>query len=186
VSKHLRELTLATVAAVLAGCSQGATAPKAASPFKPAASIQELMQIQVDPAADAIWESVSAVTTAAGTEEHQPRTDAEWLALRHHAVTLIESANLLLIEGRPVVNAGKEVEDAHVEGVLGADRIQKAIADDRNTFIERAHALHAAGLRTLQAIEARDPAGIIEAGGEVQGVCESCHLKFWYPDARQT
>jgi hypothetical protein len=78
----------------------------------------------VDPAADALWEAVSTETTAQGEVEHQPRTDAEWLAVRHHAVTLAEAANLLLIEGRVVAN---KLEDAHVPGILTAPEVQKSM-----------------------------------------------------------
>jgi hypothetical protein len=174
-----------TAVVALAGSTQIASAPVSQPPFKLTATIQDLMQTQIEPAANVIWESVSTVTTAAGVEEHQPRTAEDWENLRRHAITLIESANLLVIDGRRVVHDGKQVEDVDVKGVLAADRIQTAIAEDRSGFIEHAHAFHAAGLQALAAIEARDPTRVIEAGGHLEGACEGCHQKFWYPEAQE-
>ena len=32
------------------------------------------------------------------------------------------------------------------------------------------------------AIDAQDPAGLMEAGSEIDLVCENCHLEYWYPE----
>jgi hypothetical protein len=170
---------------LLAACGQSAPpAAKPASPFRPTASIQELMASIVDPAADALWEAVSTETTVKGTVEHQPRTDAEWLAVRQHAVTLIEATNLLLIEGRTVSHTLK-LEDAHVPGILTPPEVQKKIDADRPTFAQRAHALHAAGVEALAAIDAKSPQRLLVAGEKIDQACESCHMVYWYPNAEQ-
>src|SRR3954470_23158627 len=72
------------------------------APFRLTASIRELMDSEVDPAADFIWASVASISTRAGLEERQPRTDEEWLEVRRHAITLIEASNLLVMKGRRV------------------------------------------------------------------------------------
>jgi len=73
----------------------------------PDATIQELMTTRIDPAADALWASVSTVITAAGVQEKQPRTEAEWQTVRRHAVTLIEGAKLLATPARRVAMPGR-------------------------------------------------------------------------------
>jgi hypothetical protein len=166
-----------------ADTAQSATA-RPGTAFRPTASIQDLMQAQVEPAAAALWESVSTTTTAAGIEEQQPHADEEWRALRRHALTLVEAANLLLVDGRKVVAAGGQAEDAHVAGVLPAARIQVAIDKDRAGFIERAHALHDAGVQALAAIDTRNPEHLLKAGGHIESACEACHQKYWYPDEK--
>lgn len=141
----------------------------------------------VDPSADALWDSVSSETTKAGIEEKQPRSDAEWQAVRHHAIALVEAGNLLLIEGRPVTHGGKKTEDAHVPGILPADDIARAIAADRAAFGARARELQDAAGQALSAIEARDPVRLLAAGGAIDQACERCHLSYWYPNtARPT
>lgn len=181
---------IATLA--LAGCTQ-ATPPSSAaaptsslaateSPFRVQASIQELMQSVVDPPADALWESVATISSLDGIEERQPRTDEEWATVRRHAITIVEAANLLVMEGRRVAHEGKPLEDAHTPGIWTAEQIQKAIDSSRPVFIERAHALQSAALAALSAIEARDAQALSAAGGVLDEACEACHLKYWYPN----
>ncbi len=171
-------LIVATASAVVAACAQPV-------PFRPEVSIQELMQSVVDPAADALWESVSSVTTASGTEEHQPRTDEDWATLRQHAVRLAESANLLVIRGRPVAHPGSTLDDAHLPGLLDAAQIARALDADRPRFERFAHGLHGAASEALKAIDARDVPRLSVAGAAIDRACESCHLVFWYPNSRR-
>jgi hypothetical protein len=150
-------------------------------PYAAIASIQDIMAAEVDPSADLVWASVSTVTTAAGTEEKRPRTDAEWSAVRRQAITLIEATNLLLVPGRRVAEAGRKTEDANIPGIESAENIQKAIDGNRGGFRLSVLGLRAAGVKTLAAIDAKDPEGLSEAGGQVDAACEACHLKYWYP-----
>jgi hypothetical protein len=172
------------LAAVLTGCTPArqAEAPPA---FRPTASIQELMQTIVDPAADAVWESVSSETGPNGIEEHQPRSDAEWLAVRRHALTLVEGSNLLLVRGRAVSHGDGKLEDAHVPGILDARQVAAKIDADPSAFAAHALALHAAGSEALAAIDARDAARLLAAGEKIDHACEACHSRYWYPNAEQ-
>jgi hypothetical protein len=158
-----------------------ATAPQA-SPFILSATIQDIMISIIDPAADYLWNSVSIIGTADGIEEHQPRTDEEWLEVRHKAITLMEAANLLAIPGRHVVGEGKHLEDEGVEGNLTAAEIQKLIDDDHASFTALAHALNTTAGQALQAIEQRDVDAFLDAGGAIDTACEGCHTIYWYPN----
>ncbi len=51
------------------------------SPDKPVATIEELMESTVQPAAERYWGSVSTTISAAGIEEKYPKTDEEWEAV---------------------------------------------------------------------------------------------------------
>jgi hypothetical protein len=186
----------ATLMLALAGCGprgQAVAAPTPtltplaapASPFKVSLSLHDVMTAVVDPAADALWASVASVTTKAGTEEHRPRSEDDWNALRLHAVRLAESANLLVIDGRPVVLPGRTLDDAGVPGVLDAAGVQQAIAANRPGFITAAQALHAAAAQALSAIDARNVEGLSSAGSSIDQACERCHLVYWYPNARR-
>jgi hypothetical protein len=73
--------------------------------YRPTATVREIMESIVDPAADAIWGAVEIVATLEGKVEKQPTTDDEWQAVRRHAVTLMEAGNLLVIPGRRVAPA---------------------------------------------------------------------------------
>jgi hypothetical protein len=149
------------------------------SPQRPIASIQELMQAEVDTSADGVWNAVETISTTAGTEERQPRTPAEWVAARNAAVTLIEATNLLVIDGRRV---GAKEFPAEADGALDSVHIQKLVDARRPMFNGFAAALREAGLGAIAAIDAKDPAALVKAGGEIDEVCEACHLTFWYPN----
>jgi hypothetical protein len=150
-----------------------------------AASIQELMTSIVDPSADALWEAVSSETTANGVKEQQPRTEQEWQAVRNHALVLIEAARLLGVPGRAVTKPGKTLEDAHVTGISGGPEIQAHIDATSPLFQARAAELGESAQAALAAIEAKDPARLLAAGGKIDQACERCHMVYWYPNAAQ-
>jgi hypothetical protein len=175
--RHIRyATTAAAVALLVAGCGQKA----APSPFKPTASFQDIMVSVIDPAADLLWDSVSSEITKAGVVEKRPHTDEEWLALRHQAVALVEAANLLVIDGRPIVAFGKALDNK--AGYLNPEDIRKALESTRPAFVQRAHEFQDAAAQALAAIDAKDPEAVVEAGAHIQVACEQCHLRYWYPN----
>lgn len=161
--------------------STSGNSTSANSTLKPDAGIQDIMAYMIDPAADFLWDSVSTTVTLQGVEEKQPRSDAEWEAVRRQAIILAESANLIQIEGRHVAKEGRHLEDHGTPGNLTAGESEKAIAADRATFVSFAQALHGVGTSMLDAADARNPQALLDAGGTLDQVCEGCHLKFWYP-----
>jgi hypothetical protein len=140
------------------------------------------MDSLIDPVADVVWNAVATVVTAAGTEERAPQTPEEWLTIRRSAVTLIEASNLLQIPGRLVARPGEKSENPNIE--LEPEEIMERIERDRTTWIERAHAMHDAASEVLRAIDARNVQGLLDAGEKLDLACESCHLKYWYPNQR--
>ena len=169
---------------LLASCTRTDTAATAQGP-KPLASIQELMQSIVDPAADALWEAVSTTVTAQGEEEKRPRTPEDWRQLRHLAITLSESGNLLAQRGRVVAHAGQQLEDHHVDATLKAGDIQARIDADPQAFAQFALALQAAAGESLSAIDRQDIDALLRAGSQLDQACEACHQRYWYPGDRR-
>lgn len=177
---------LALLAAIgLGGCRDDAPKAAAEPAFRPTASIQEIMQSIVDPSADALWESVSSTVTAKGVEDKQPRTDEDWTSVRHLAIQLAEAANLLAVEGRPVAHPGKQLEDAHVAGILKPEEIGALIGKDRPRFVAHARHLQQAAEEALTAIDARSVERFTIAGGAIDQACEACHRVFWYPNDKR-
>ena len=154
-------------------------AVKPPSPFIPTASIQEIMTSIIDTNADDVWLPVATIITKAGTEEKSPRTDEEWATVRRHAVTLAESGNLLVIEGRKVAAPGAVTSAVPAE--LSAEQIQKAIDAHPQDFVVRAQAFHESVQQAIVAIDAKNVEGLVKAGGLIDRACEACHLQFWYP-----
>ncbi len=129
-----------------------ACAPRPA--FKPVASVKQLMEATIHPAAEALFDAVGTIITASGEEQIAPKNDTEWSIVRNHALTLAESGNLLLIGDR---------------------------AKDSGEWIRLSRALVDVGVVAMKAAEARNAEALFEAGGQVYVVCERCHDRYWKP-----
>ena len=175
--RFIQHASMTCLLAALVGCQRSTPPPAQSSPFLPKASIRELMDAEVDPAADAIWDSVVITITAAGEQDHQPRTDEEWKAVRRSAITLIEATNLLVMDGRRLAPAGAPP----VPGEPSAEVLQQRLDANRPAFAGFAQALRNEGIKALEAIDAKDANRLLEVGGEIDEACEACHLVYWYP-----
>jgi len=136
----------------------GARTAQAAAPAEPeaaavtpVASVKQIMDGIVAPAATAVFDSVGTIVDATGIHEKAPSTDAEWATLGASAAALVESANLLVMGNRAV---------------------------DRQDWLKMSKALGDAGMLVLKATEAKDAMGILEAGETLNTSCDSCHQLY--------
>jgi hypothetical protein len=145
-------------------------------------SIKDLMEAIIDPSADAIWGAVKTVVDQDGVHETFPKTREEWLDVRRAAVRIIEGANLLMIPGREAAPPGSKSEAPGVE--LEPAEITALIKKDRKKFDEFAEALRSLALEALKAADGNNADLLMDVGGKMQDVCESCHKAFWYPNEK--
>ncbi len=172
-----RLLLFSTLASLLFCVSCAKQKPEAE--YRPTTTIKDLMADIVDPAADTIWNSVATTMTKKGKEEKSPHTDEEWATVRRSAIQLIEASNLLQIPGRHVAKPGQRNE----QGIeLQPEQIETLINQDGQAWITLAHGLHDSATLALNAADAKDPAKLLESGGQIDNACERCHQKYWYPD----
>jgi hypothetical protein len=146
-------------------------------------TIKDLMDSIVDPSADVVWGAVGTVVDQDGAHETFPKTQEEWLNVRRAAIRIIEGANLLMMPGREAAPPGSKSEAPGVE--LEPPEITALIKKNRASFDAFARALQAVGAESVRASDAQDTAALLEIGGRMQDVCESCHQVFWYPGAKQ-
>jgi hypothetical protein len=183
--------SLALIPALLMGVAACTKAPPpapvkaepAVSDLRPVASVLDIMLDVVDHNADILWESVATISGPKGVEERQPRTDKEWAAVRTNALLVIEGANLLMMEGRKVAHPGQQLEEPGGATDYTPAQAQAQIDKDRPAFVAFAHALQDAASASLTAIDKRDTNALLEAGGDLDEACESCHKRFWYPNS---
>jgi hypothetical protein len=118
--------------------------------MKPVATVRQIMQGIVGPAAKVVFESVSTTVSVEGVEEKAPKTDAEWEAVGNSAAALVESANLMTVGNR----------------AIDADwtKMSQALAD--------------AGIVALKAIEAKNPEALLASGEAINESCNACHRKY--------
>ena len=139
-------------AALQFGCG---AAPKPAAPpasaVPPVLSLKQLMEWVIDPAADAVWDSVKTIATEQDTKEIAPQTQEQWDAVRNGAAMLVESSNLLMTQTR---------------------------ARDQGEWIAAARRLAGAAEKALRAAASKDAAGVFAAGGEIYDACSACHRRY--------
>jgi len=141
---------------VVVGCGGSQQPPPTASaasppPFHTTLTTKQLMNWIIDPNATAIWNSVGTVSTDKGTEEKHPQTDEEWARFRNAAAMLIESGNLLMLDGRAV---------------------------DKDQWMATARGMADAAATVLEAAEAKDVEAYFDAGGALYEACTACHSKY--------
>lgn len=134
----------------------GCGAEPTGPPLQPTATVQELMAHMIDPAADLVWDAVGTVITEDSVDHWEPQTDEEWAVVRNGAVTLVESGNLLMIGDR---------------------------ARDQDTWMRMTQGMIDAGLRMLEAVDARDTEAVFARGEEVYNACDTCHTLYWVGDS---
>lgn len=152
-------------AILLTACSGSTSAPPAtaptadAPPFHTTLTTQQLMLWIIDPTADEIWDSVGTFITEKGTEEVHPKTDEEWATYRNAAAVLIESGNLLMLDGR---------------------------ARDQDQWMTAARGMADAAAMVLEAAEAKDVEAYFNAGGALYEACTACHSQYVIGNEPQT
>jgi hypothetical protein len=168
------------VSVAIADCSspRAPVSHRDGQPHDLSATIQEIMDAEVDPSADALWDAVVFVSTTEGVEERRPHTDAEWKALRRSALTLVEATNLLSMKDRRV----SATKATAASGEMSPSAIQRRIDATRGNFVQFARALQWASLNALAAIDAKDPKALLDAGAAIDETCEACHITYWYPN----
>jgi len=147
-------LFLSGLAFVIAGARLARQAPQAASAdiaITPVASVKQIMNGIVGPAANRIFGSVGTVISDKGTVEKAPHTDDEWEAVGNDAAALIESGNLILMNGRAV---------------------------DKGDWVRMSQAMIDAGKIVLRAAEAKSPDKVFESGEALNESCDTCHQKY--------
>ncbi|MDC1437011.1 hypothetical protein N8303_07180 [Gammaproteobacteria bacterium] len=143
-------------------------------------TISEIMGTMADPAAWLLWNP---------TEEFDddgsfviPDDDDFWNNLRNNAVILGEVANLINMPGRFSNNRSEETP---AEVVLSAREFESLIKEQRPAWEAYSAALSNIATQYYQAAQERDSSAYDWEGGlgeQMNTVCSSCHLQFWYPE----
>jgi hypothetical protein len=131
----------------IAGCAHQPEPP----PYRPVASVVELMESVIGHAAEVYWESVSIIVDENGINELFPEGEEEWEEVWAAAMSIAESGNLLMMPPRAV---------------------------DDGEWVRLSAALVDVGLVAAEAALARDPEAVLDAGEQVYNVCLDCHDRY--------
>ncbi len=160
-------------ALALAGCGK---------PPAPAAqtTIQQYMENEVNPAGEYLFHSVRMIADDKGTRLDGPSTDAQWQEVRERLELLRDAPKILTAGDVKAAPPGFKSEHPPIESEPAV--IQRLIDDNRGDFNLRAHRLQASSEAALKAVDAKDPKALMQSLDAVDKACESCHLRYFYPN----
>jgi hypothetical protein len=171
----IRRIGLAAVAAgtlTIVG-SAGYLDAQTGQDYQPQATLVEVMDSMVMPLAQKVWDAVVYEETIKG-----PATDEGWQDVRRAAVSLAETANVLMIPGRSIAGPDKTAG----EGELSSAEIQALIEKNHDAWIGFSRGLHEIATQAIHAVDTRDVEELSDVSGNLDSVCEGCHQQFWYPN----
>src|SRR5262245_23619952 len=121
---------------VIAGARAGRVAPasSATTQVRAVASVKQIMNGIVQPAADAVFNAVSTTEDATGVHEVYPRSDQEWAALGNSAAALIEAGNLLILGDR-AIDQGDWVAMSRAMMAAGQDVLKAVAGKDKDAVL---------------------------------------------------
>jgi hypothetical protein len=114
---------------------------QAPSNFRPVGNMSQLMIDIIYPASDAIFY----------VERNPPKTDHDWNLLRATALTLAESGNLLMMDGR---------------------------ARDQGDWIKDSKMLVDAGAAAFKAAQGKDLPAMLALNDQLYSACVTCHQQY--------
>jgi hypothetical protein len=134
-----------------------------------------------------IFDAVGTDVTDKGVEEREPRTDEDWARVRQGAMIVAEAANLLKVPRKPAPDG--YTFDPALRGPnapeLAPDDIAARIAANRGVWNGMADGLRREAMKVIEIVDARDTQKLFQAGSDLDAVCETCHLEFFYPGDRK-
>jgi len=184
--RHAVSGAVLVAAFLIAGCSAPAPAPapenppSAEPPYRPVATIREVMNSVIDPSVDEVWNAVKSVVDDGTLTEHAPMTDEDWAAVRRHALIVSEAANLLMLPNRPVAAPGAPSLAPGIE--LTPEEIRGLIDKNPEGWNFYVQQLQDSMTPAIAAIDAKNPQALFDAGEKIDQTCENCHQVFWYPN----
>ncbi|MBM3773185.1 MAG: hypothetical protein FJW27_18245 [Acidimicrobiia bacterium] len=144
--RNIERLVLSISVVSVVGCG-GAPAP----PFKLVSDTKTLMNSVIEKEANVVWESVGTIATLEGVEERRPQTEADWQHIRDAAVTITESANLLMMSPH---------------------------AKDDEEWMAASVGLIDEGQRMISAIDRKSTQEVFDVGADLYEACVRCHRQY--------
>jgi cytochrome c556 len=139
--------------------------------------IRDAMADGVNPATTELWDIGNNAMGDDGAIDPALMDEAKWATLERAAGQLENAAGAMA--AAPSIKSAQPGTQAESGATM--EEIQAFIDADPQGFRLMAQALSQYAGKISVKAKARDPeAGLLV--GELQEVCESCHLKYWYPE----
>jgi cytochrome c556 len=148
----------------------------------PMPTLHEVMKNRIAPQAQILWDVSNAAMDDDGKADPTRMTDAQWTKVAAAGRTVEEMARTLATAKHVMVApAGIRIDGEGSPGASTAAQVQAYIDANPAGFAEDARKLAAAAAGIAAAAKARDTVALVELGGNLDQVCETCHMRFWSP-----
>lgn len=171
---------IALPALLLAGCSKKPEQPQQKT-------LHEIMKDEVDVRADVVWEIGNTHIDPNAGLDAASMSDDDWKKLASAAVSLQQGALAIANLKDPivVVKPGVKIADEGVPGGDSAASVQANVDKDPQGLRDHANSLAQDMAELATAANKHDAATAGPIINQLDGVCESCHLEFWYPSQKK-
>jgi len=148
----------------------------------PAPTIQMAMKTVVAPQAQILWDVGNEAMDDNGTPDAKRLTAAQWAQLAAAGQKVKDmSLALAMAQNIKVVGPGAAIQGEGDPNSSSAAQVQGFVDADPAGFVEHSRKLAAAADDFVVAAKARDAAKLGLASGNLDQVCEDCHMQYWYP-----
>lgn len=165
------------------GCL-GALAAFSAAPAAP--NVHELMKNVIAVQTQVIWDVGNQAQDDKGDPDPTKLKPADWTKAAAAAAKARQAAETLA--NAPAVMAaapGQKIDgEGGSSGGFGARQVQAAIDANPKAFQAFAKALAVSMGEVESAAKAKNARKLFDSSGQLDGICEDCHMKFWYPDQK--
>lgn len=142
--------------------------------------LRTAMKEAVNPAIFGIWDITNNAMNDEGGIDPKQMDDAKWATVEARALDLAKVSRAMA--NAAVIRAAAPGDDKVDEGAVAMADIQRYVDAEPAAFraFALAQAEHADKL--AEAAEQKDAAAAGDLVAGLDGVCEACHARFWYPD----
>jgi hypothetical protein len=171
---------IAVPALLLAGCSKKPEQPQQKT-------LHEIMKDEVDVRADDVWDIGNKHIDANAGIDAAGMSDDDWKKLASAAVSLQQGALAIANLKDPIVVAkpGVKIADEDVPGGDSAASVQANVDKDPQGLRDHANSLAQDMADLATAASKHDAATAGPIINQLDSVCESCHIEFWYPSQKK-
>jgi len=171
----MNKVRMIGAALALAGLAAGAAAAEGDTVF-----LRTAMKDQVNPAIFGVWDITNNAMGDDGGIDPKLMTDDKWAIVEARARDLATASHALAHAGTITANApGDDKVDA---GAVSMAAIQGYVDANPDAFRAFAMAQAEHAQKLAEAAKAHDAATAGELVAGLDGVCEACHARFWYPE----
>lgn len=169
---------------LLLGCGLMFAIAGAGNTTPAAPNLHELMK-DVAAQTQIIWDIGNRTMDDEGKPDPVKIAAADWMQILSASGKVSDAAKTLA-DAKHVVGAaaGQKIQGEGNPGSFSAKDVEKAIAANPRAFSAFARQLAASMDEITQAARKRDAAKAFDVAGQLDQVCEQCHLTFWYPEQK--